>query len=604
MTTSDHATTPPRSAFAAAFLSFVFPGLGHAYAGAYRRALAFSILPLVVVAGLLVQLVRFGPLGLGLWIGETSVLGPLAVGNIASLAYRVVATVDAYRYAFDSEPRQVDPLGWKRHVPRFNAFSLTGLTAVLIVMTAGHAMAGYWDLRFLRALDEIHSEVVVTPEASDAATSTESAAPSPTPLQEPQATFVAQASLKPWDQKDRLNILLVGVDQQDGGFRTDTMIVASIDQKTHRVALFSLPRDTQWLPTPPSFAALPKSLVAWPLYERKLNTMWERLDPYRSLFPHGGVDALKQAMSYALFGRTDAISYYVLVSFSGFQTIVDTLGGVTVDVPAPIVDNGYPGNGDGEHERLYVRAGMQHFDGAQALAYARSRHCPNTFLCDDYNRSSRQEAILVALEQQANLGLVSSHLSDLIDALSGSIHTDIPEGPEVLGALIDQARYVNLANIKTYAFNPDSGYGYDSFVPYLDRIQATVAVVTSPTAGLAPQPVLSESAPIVVDVGSGSAQQAADAVSYLQSLGLNAQLGDSPPTKDETKLLVVNGADAMYPQTLALLEKALGLPGPISSDGSTSVQALTDPAQQIGFVIVLGPDAPNLTPPPPLPSPK
>jgi LCP family protein required for cell wall assembly len=603
VTTSSPAT-PPRSAFAAAFLTFIVPGLGHAYAGAYRRALAFAILPMVVLAGLLIQLVRFGPLGLGLWIGQTSVLGPLAVGNIAALAYRVVATVDAYRCAFDSEPRPVDTLGWRRHVPHSNPLSLTGLAAVLIVMTAGHALAGYWDLRFLRALDEIHSPVVITAEASDAATSTDSAAPSPTPLLEPQSTFAAQPSLKPWDQKERLNILLVGVDQQDGGFRTDTMIVASIDPKTHRVALFSLPRDTQWLPTPPSFAALPKSLVAWPLYERKLNTMWERLDPYRGLFPHGGVDALKQAMSYALFGRTDAISYYVLVSFSGFQTIVDTLGGVTVNVPAPIVDNGYPGNGDGEHQRLYVRAGMQHFDGEQALAYARSRHCPNTYDCDDYNRSARQEAILVALEQQANLGLVSSHLSDLIDALSGSIHTDIPEGPEVLGALIDQARYINLTNIKSYAFNPDAGYGYDSFVPYLDRIQAAVAAATSPTAGLAPQPVLAESAPIAVDVGSGTAQQAADMVAYLQSLGLNAQLGDSPPTNDQTKLLVVNGADAQYPQTLALLEKTLGLSGPISSDGSTSVQAVSDPAQQIGFVIVLGPNAPNLTPPPPPPSPK
>ena len=339
-------------------------------------------------------------------------------------------------------------------------------------------------------------------------------------------------------------------------------------------------------------------------YNFKLNTLWAYSDRFRQLFPNGGADALKQAMSYALFGRPDAISYYVLVNFSGFQTIVDTLGGVTVNVPAPIVDNGYPGNGDGEHQRLYVPAGMQHFTGAQALAYARSRHCPNTFLCEDYNRSARQEAILVALEQQANLGLVSSHLSDLIDALSGSIHTDIPEGPEVLGALIDQARYINLTNIKTYAFSTDGGYGVGAFVPILDRIQATVAAVTSPTAGLAPQPVLAESAPIVVDVGSGTAQQAADVVAYLQSLGLNAQLGDSPPTSDQTKLLVVNGADAQYPQTLALLEKTLGLSGPISSDGSTSVQAVSDPAQQIGFVIVLGPNAPNLTPPPPPPSPK
>ena len=39
-----------RSAFAAAFLSLLFPGLGHAYAGAYPRALAFAAAPLLIVA--------------------------------------------------------------------------------------------------------------------------------------------------------------------------------------------------------------------------------------------------------------------------------------------------------------------------------------------------------------------------------------------------------------------------------------------------------------------------------------------------------------------------------------------------------------------------
>ena len=569
-------------------MTFIFPGLGHAYAGAYRRAAAFAMLPLAILAALSIQLVRYGPVGFGLWVGETSVLGPLAVGNVAIMSYRVIATVDAYRCALQSDPIPLGEDGWRRFVPRLNPLSLGGLAIILLVMAAGHVLAGYWDLRFLRALDEIHSPIVIAAEPSDPAIS-------PDPTLKPGVTFAAPPTPKAWDRQGRLNILLVGVDEQDGGFRTDSMIVASIDPKAHRVALFSLPRDTYGLPMPPSTGL---SWLWGRNYNYKLNTLWVRSDPYRQLFPNGGADALKQAMSYAMFGRADAISYYVLVNFSGFQTIVDTLGGVTVNVPAPIIDNGYPGNGDGEHQRLYVPAGMQHFNGSQALAYARSRHCPGTVGCDDYNRSARQEAILIALEQQANLGLISSHLGDLLDALSSSIHTDIPEGPEVLGALIDQARYITPTNIKTYAFSTDGGYGVGAFVPILDRIQATVAAVTSTTAGLAPQPVLEEGAPIVVNAGSGTAQQAADMVAYLQSLGLNAQLGEGLPNTDQTKLLVVNGADSAYPQTLALLEKSLGLSGPISTDGSTSVQAVTDPARQVGFVIVLGANGPHLTAPP------
>ena len=580
-------TIPRRSAFAAAFLSFIFPGLGHAYVGAYRRALILAALPLAMVAWVVIELLRDGLLGLGLSIGETSVLGPLAIANVAVLAYRAVATVDAYVLAIELDDDS-DRHGLSRYLLRVNPFSITGVVAILGVMAAGHALAGYWDLRLLHALDEIHAPIVIAQE-----TPGPSMAPNPTPSLIPRATFVAQPTAKPWDSTARLNILLVGVDEQDGGFRTDSMLVASIDPKTHRVALFSMPRDTFGLAMPPNSAL---SSLWGPYFNNKLNALWAYSDRYRDLFPNGGADALKQAMSFALFGRTDAIPYYVLVNFSGFETVVDTLGGVTVDVPAPLIDNGYPGNGDTPHMRIYVPAGMQHFNGSQALDYARARK--GCYCYDDFNRSARQEQILVALEQQADLAAVSTHLGALIDALSGTIHTDIPEGPGVLGALIDQAKSVNLANIKTYAFSPTTGYGWGSFTPNLTAIRATVAAVTSPTAGLAPQAVLAEGAPIVVKVGSGSAQQAADLVTYLQSLGLEAQMGDGSPGSEPTTLILVNGADALYPQTFALLEKTLGLSDSATRDSSASIQVLSDPTQQSSFVIVVGSNTPAITPPP------
>lgn len=578
-------TIPRRSAFAAAFLSFIFPGLGHAYVGAYRRAMVLAALPLAVVAWVLVELLRNGALGLGLSIGETAVLGPLAVANVAALAYRAVATVDAYVLAIEIDHAERPGLG--HYLGRINPLSVVGVVAILAVMAAGHALAGYWDLRLLHALDEIHAPIVIAAE-----TPGPSLTPNPTTTLIPRATFGPQATPKPWDNSARLNILLVGVDQQDGGFRTDSMMVASIDPTTHRVALFSMPRDTFGLEMPPNSALSAR----WgPYFNYRLNALWAYSDPDRNLFPNGGVDALKQAMSYALFGRADAISYYVLVNFDGFRTVVDTLGGVTIDVPAPLLDNGYPGNGDTAHRRVYFPAGMQHFNGSQALDYARARK--GCYCYDDFNRSARQEQILVALEQQVNLASVSSHLGALIDALSGAIHTDIPEGPGVLGALIDQAKFVNLTNIKTYAFSPTTGYGWGSFTPNLPAIRATVAAVTSPTAGLAPQAVLAEGAPIVVEVGSASAQQAADAVTYLQALGLNAQLGSGSPG-GPTKLVVMNGADAFYPATFAMLEETLGLSGPASQVFSAPVQAVSDSTQPAGFTIVLGSNAPVLSPPP------
>src|SRR5438067_12866892 len=74
------------------------------------------------------------------------------------------------------------------------------------------------------------------------------------------------------------------------------------------------------------------------------------------------------------------IDRYAWVGLSGFAKVIDTLGGVDVDVTHPIVDDIYPDD-TGVHtndlyavKRLYIAAGLQHMNGLQALEYVRSRH--------------------------------------------------------------------------------------------------------------------------------------------------------------------------------------------------------------------------------------
>src|SRR4249920_116766 len=86
-----------RSAFAAAFLSLIFPGLGHAYAGAWNRALGFAALPILVLA-------LAGGIALSSGLQNFAAqlvanLPLLLILNLLFLAYRVVAAVDAYRVA-------------------------------------------------------------------------------------------------------------------------------------------------------------------------------------------------------------------------------------------------------------------------------------------------------------------------------------------------------------------------------------------------------------------------------------------------------------------------------------------------------------------------
>ena len=90
-----------RSAFSAAFLSFIFPGLGQAYAGAYVRGLVLAAPLLIAVAISLVYVLTSGIIDFGLWISQSSVLGPLAIVNVVLLAYRALACLDAYRLAIE-----------------------------------------------------------------------------------------------------------------------------------------------------------------------------------------------------------------------------------------------------------------------------------------------------------------------------------------------------------------------------------------------------------------------------------------------------------------------------------------------------------------------
>jgi hypothetical protein len=86
-----------RSSFVAAALSLIFPGLGHAYAGAWSRAVAFAALPLLLLAfavGLALRVDKFTLAGIAV---QTWFLSLVFVGNLVLLVYRLVAVVDAWR---------------------------------------------------------------------------------------------------------------------------------------------------------------------------------------------------------------------------------------------------------------------------------------------------------------------------------------------------------------------------------------------------------------------------------------------------------------------------------------------------------------------------
>jgi LCP family protein required for cell wall assembly len=541
-------------------------------------------------------LISYGSLvDFGLWIGQTSVLGPLAFLNVILMTYRVWASLDAYRLAL--APAQPDTRGLRRIGGRpgqVHPLSIAGLALILVVLVSGHAMAGVWDVKLYNLARDVHAPIAIdtpgpTSSNPDDVNPVDTATPAPVNTIAPQETLAPEPTIQQWTGTSRLNILLVGYDKQGGGLRTDSMIVVSVDPVSHRVAMFSVLRDTLGLPLPPKSRL---SQLFGPYFNEPLTNLWERADPYRNLFPHGGSDALKQALGYTFFGSQNAIQYYMAVGFQGFQKVVDALGGVTINVPSPVFDNGFPGNqGDGQHVRAFFPAGIQHMNGDQALTYARIGHVYGSSV---YERTIRQQRVVVALQQGANFGEISAHLSDLVDALGQTVSTDIPEGPDVAGPLIQLARSIKMADIKSYV--------WATAHPDYASIRAVVKAAMTPGGGITDplQAAVAENAPILVENGTDASNQDTTLALYLQGLGFNAQASTNQPAQlgGTMRLLIENGADKAYPATLTQLLTTLGMSGTPSTDPTAAIQLTTEAGQPAQFVIITGTNTPVLSAPP------
>jgi LCP family protein required for cell wall assembly len=210
------------------------------------------------------------------------------------------------------------------------------------------------------------------------------------------------ATPPPLDSKQRINILLLGSDN-DQKFPQDallsqTMIVVSIDPSKRQVTLLSLPRDL-WVPIP-GYANAKIDLA----------------------YAKGGAPLARATVEKAF---KIPIHYYAWIGLNGLVRVVDRVGGVDVDVLHPVLDDNYPNDfsdsGYGT-ERVYLAAGPQHLDGRHTLQYVRSRHGD---LLSDFGRSTRQQQVLLAIQQRtAGMDLVTA-LPAFARDLNGHVKTDL-----------------------------------------------------------------------------------------------------------------------------------------------------------------------------------
>lgn len=224
------------------------------------------------------------------------------------------------------------------------------------------------------------------------------------------------------------NILIAGIGGRGhpGGELTDSIIFAHLDPKNKEVTMVSIPRDF--------YVAYSKNTAG------KIN----------ALYPIGqkegvGVNMLTQKVA-EIMGQP--IHHYIIIDFSGFQSIVDALGGVEVDVPKAIYDNQYP-NSTWGYQVFSLPQGRQTLDGATALKFARSRYSTS-----DFDRSHRQQLLIQAIKDKAlSLGIITNptRIGDIIHSVRSNISTDLTVGDIVNFGLT--FKDIDNSNIKMYGLN-------------------------------------------------------------------------------------------------------------------------------------------------------
>ena len=362
---------------------------------------------------------------------------------------------------------------------------------------------------------------------------------------------VAPADL-PTSLRAPFNVLLIGVDRRgtpEDGVRSDTLILVHIEPSGGWVGMLAIPRD--------SMVQVPHQGL------QKVNTAYAY--GFNNAVELYGANTTPEAGGGALAAETVEgflnlkVDYIAQIDFRGFQRVVNTIGGISVDVERPLLDPAYPTDDYG-YERIYIPAGLQVMDGATALRFARSRHSSS-----DFDRSARQQQVLRAILAAVRArGLLSQAalLPDLARDLEASVSTTLPLSDlATLRGLAALAQGLDLRRIVSLSLNPSdvrvvAEAGSDIYWEPTDVAAQVARLLAGPQA-------VADLARVQVLNGSGVRGLAGRIRERLAAQGftLNAP-ADALGSAAQTQLIDYTGR----PETLRRLADTLGLdPGHVYS---------------------------------------
>jgi len=248
-----------------------------------------------------------------------------------------------------------------------------------------------------------------------------------------QKAFPAETTRPAASPTGAVNILLLGSDSRGAptgigaegvtNQRADTMMLVHIDADRRNVYIMSIMRDL-WVPIPGNGTAKINAALAW-----------------------GGTPLVVQTVEQLLGARIDHVA---IVDFGGLKAMTNALGGVDVDSPVGFTTVRAP-------HYTFVK-GMNHLDGAQALAFARERYA---FATADYQRVADQQALMRAFGTKVlSLSVLTDpgKLTSFAAAVGSSVKVDEGFTLQAMIALAASMKISGMSSIHTFTI-PTAGTG-------------------------------------------------------------------------------------------------------------------------------------------------
>jgi LCP family protein required for cell wall assembly len=244
--------------------------------------------------------------------------------------------------------------------------------------------------------------------------------------------------------KNQVNILLLGSDYRpESGYRTDVIMLLSINPQYKSVSIVSFPRDL-WVTIP-----------GW--YEERINVVHQL----------GGFELLADTFQYNFGVRPDR---YVMVDFQGFLKVIDSLGGIEVYAEQNLADQ--CNHTINPTSWCSVGPGRVHMNSEMALWYSRARYTTS-----DFDRTRRaQEVVQAVFKKFMSLDAISK-APELYEIYTEYVETNLTLS-DVLSLLPMATVILDTENIHRYAVGINETYNWITYsgamvlIPYYDAIHA------------------------------------------------------------------------------------------------------------------------------------